>query len=331
MGLLHAGIFNQLESSTIIAAAERDRLTSNLFKTYVPLISIYNDYNEMFKQEDLDVVAIATPVFLHKPIIESALEHDCHIFVEKPLALNGEECQSVIHKRSDRKTLVGYNRRFLETFKLAKRIIDGSLLGMIKMLQSQMFVTQVLRREQGWRYDPAQSGGGAIIDLGTHVIDMLHYLIGPISRIHGVAQSMFSDKVDDYAAANLQFERGLAGSLEVSWSMRNYRLPEMKVAMQFDNGALTVTEKYIEIYSDIDNDFLNRGWNTFYLQDLTQGVPIDLGGPEYTEQDLHLLECIRNDEETLCNFREAAKTNFVVDAMYDSIKTGEMHKAHYKV
>ncbi len=331
MGLLHAGIFSQLEPSAFVAAAEKDKLTRNLIETYVPGIHVYSDYNEMLKQENLDVAAIATPVFLHKPVIESALENDCHVFVEKPLALDGEECRSVLRATSDRKTLVGYNRRFLETFKLAKRVIDDSLLGTINLLQSHMFVTQVFKREEGWRYDPANSGGGAIIDLGTHLIDMLHYLIGPISHIHSVARSIYSDKVDDYASADLQFEGGLIGSLEVSWSVRNFRLPEMKFTMQFDKGALTVTEKYVEVYSEVDNDFLNRGWNTFYLQDLTRGVPIDLGGPEYTAQDLHLLECIRNDEETLCNFREAAKTNFVVDAMYDSIKTGEVHRVHYEV
>ena len=74
MGLLHSGIFNQLESSTLVAVAEKDGLTSSLLKAYLPHTSVYRDYEEMFKREELDVAAITTPVFLHKPIVEAALE-----------------------------------------------------------------------------------------------------------------------------------------------------------------------------------------------------------------------------------------------------------------
>jgi predicted dehydrogenase len=331
MGLLHSGIFNQMESSTLVAAAEKDALIGNLLKAYVPHVHIYRDYKEMFRREALDLAAITTPVFLHKPIIETALAHDCHLFVEKPLALNGDECRSVLHDGGSLKTQVGYNRRFLETFKMAKRIVDDSLLGELKFLRSQMFETQVLRKEKGWRYDPAKSGGGVIVDLGAHVIDMLHYLIGPLARVQGITRSVYSDTVDDFASISVQFASGLAGSLELSWSVRHYRLPEMKIEMQFDNGTLTATEKYIELYSEADNPPIQQGWRTFHLQDLTAGVPIDLGGPEYTAEDAQLLECIRDDAEPLCNFNEAAKTNFAIDAVYSSIKTGETQKVRYGV
>jgi predicted dehydrogenase len=331
MGLLHAGIFNQLESSTLVAVAEKDGLTSNLLKAYLPHIRVYSDYEKMFKREELDIATITTPVFLHKPIVEVAREHDCHVFVEKPLALDGDECRSVLHLGGNAKTQVGYNRRFLETFAMAKRIVDNSSLGELKFLQSQMFETQVLRKEQGWRFDRSKSGGGVIIDLGAHVIDLLHYLVGPLSSVQGMGRSIYSDEVSDYASINLQFVGGCVGSLELSWSVRHYRLPELKIAMQFENGTLTATEKYIEIYSEVENGALKRGWSTFYLQDLSAGVPINLGGPEYTAEDVQLVDCIQNDTEPLCNFREAAKTNFVIDAIYESIKTGETQTIRYEV
>jgi hypothetical protein len=87
----------------------------------------------------------------------------------------------------------------------------------------------------------------------------------------------------------------------------------------------------IEIYSEVDTDVLQRGWRTLHLQNLTKGVPINLGGPEYTVEDAELLACIRAGDEPLCNFQEAAKTNFVIDAIYDSVNTGEMQSVHYGV
>jgi predicted dehydrogenase len=276
-------------------------------------------------------VAIATPVFLHKPVIDSALDNDCHIFVEKPLALNGEECRALLRASTDKKSQVGYNRRFLETYKMAKQILDDSVLGELKYVQSQMFETQVLRKEGGWRFDPSKSGGGVIIDLGAHVIDMLHYLVGPLASVHGAARSVYSDAVDDFASIALQFANGLTGSLELSWSVRHYRLPEMRILMQFDKGTIAVTEKYIEIYSEEAGGSLKQGWNTFHLQNLTKGVPIDLGGPEYTAEDAQLLDCIGDGNAPLCNFHEAAKTNFVIDAIYDSTNTGQTKKVQYGV
>jgi len=331
MGLLHAGIFNQLAPRGFVAAAEKDKLTRNLVKAYMPQTNVYSDYEEMFEREELDIAVITTPVFLHKPVVDSALENDCHIFVEKPLALNGEECRALLRTGTNKKTQVGYNRRFLETFKMAKQILDDSVLGEPKYVQSQMFETQVLRREEGWRFDPSKSGGGVIIDLGAHVIDMLHYLVGPLARVHGSARSVYSDSVDDFASIALQFADGLTGSLELSWSVRHYRLPEMRIVMQFDEGTIAVTEKYIEIYSEVDGGSLKRGWSTFHLQDLTAGVPIDLGGPEYTAEDAQLLDCIGNDGAPLCRFQEAAQANFVIDAIYHSINTGETKKVDYGV
>ena len=101
--------------------------------------------------------------------------------------------------------------------------------------------------------------------------------------------------------------------------------------MEFDEGALTVTEKYIELYSEVGRPQLRQGWRTFHLQDLTKGVPIDLGGPEYTAEDAQLIDSIGNGAEPLCNFKEAAKTNFAIDAVYASIQTGETQKVRYEV
>ena len=60
-----------------------------------------------------------------------------------------------------------------------------------------------------------------------------------------------------------------------------------------DEGVITATEKYIEIWSEVEDDLLKKGWNIFYKQDLIKDVPINIGGPEYTLEDLHLVTCIR--------------------------------------
>lgn len=329
MGLLHTGIFNGLRNCNVDAIAEKNKFMVSVLKKYLPKIKVYKDYEKMFNVETLDAVAITTPVFLHKSMIESAIDHDINIFVEKPLSLNGVESQSILQRKIDKKTHVGYCRRFMETYQFLKSIIDEHILGAVNFFQSQIFVEQVFGKEKGWLYNPEKSGGGVMMDLGSHAIDMFHYLFGDLNSVHAIGKSIYSESVEDYASLNIKFKNGILGSLQASWSMKNYRLPELKFNVQFDRGMATVTEKYVEIYSEVETKQLKKGWNTFYKQNLAQDIPLDIGGPEYTAEDLHFLECIRNDTETLCNFSEAAKTNFVIDSVYSSISHEKRKKVSY--
>jgi predicted dehydrogenase len=331
MGLLHSGIFNGLEESKVAAICEKDRMMSSTLKQYLPNINVHTDYEKMFEEEFLDLVVITTPVFLHKSMIEYSIDHGVNIFVEKPLAINFDECKSILKKNMEHKTLVGYCRRFMGTYSFVKEIIDKNILGKVNSFQSQIFVEQVFNKEKGWQYDPEQSGGGALIDLGAHAVDLLHYFFGDIKSVNSIGKPIYSGNVEDYVSSNFKFANDIIGSLEVSWSIRNYRLPELRFNIQLEDGAITVTEKYVEIYSEIENETIKKGWNTFYNQNLSKPVPINIGGTDYTAEDLHLLNCIKEDKNTLCDFREAAKTNLVIDSIYSSIQEEDVQKIDYGV
>lgn len=332
MGLLHAGIFSGLDISSLISVAEKNKLMNSILDRYLPQVNVYTDYEKMFKKEELDAVVVTTPVFLHKPMIEDAIDNGLHIFVEKPLAINGDECDSILSKRKKGIiTSVGYCRRFIETYRFIKDVIEKKLMGNVNSFQSQIFVEQVFRKENGWLYDPKMSGGGVLMDLGSHVIDLFHFLYGNIKSIQASSQKIYSEKVEDFASINFRFYNNILGSLQASWSMRGYRLPELKINIQFDEGTASVTEKYVEIYSEIESESLKEGWNTFYKQDLIKDVPLDIGGPEYTMEDLHFLDCILNGEESICNFNESSKANYALESAYSSIKDGGMKKVGYGV
>jgi len=329
MGLLHSGIFNNLDGSTLSAISEKDTFMASALKTYLPGIRVYQNYREMLEQEELDIAVITTPIFLHKEMIQDSMNQGLAIFVEKPLALNGKECRSILDKDYQNTTLVGYCRRFMETFNLAKTIIDKEYLGNINYFNSHLFVSQIFRQGKGWLYEPKMSGGGVLIDLGSHAIDMFHYLFGDIKILNAFAKSVFNKAVEDYVSVNLDFKRNVFGSLQVSWSTRNYRLPEFKIDMQLDSGSISVTEKYISIYSEVNADFIKKGWNIFHKQDLIKDIPIDIAGPEYTLEDLHLLTCAKKRVRTACDFKEAAKTNFVIDKIYSSAEGEKMERISY--
>ena len=330
MGLLHSGIFNNLDNSTLCAISEKDGFMASALKNYLPHIKVYQNYKEMLEREELDIAVITTPIFLHKEMIQDSMNHELAIFVEKPLALNGQECRSVLCKDYQNTTLVGYCRRFMETFNLAKTIIDKEYLGNVNYFNSHLFVSQIFRQGKGWLYEPKISGGGVLIDLGSHAIDMFHYLFGDIKLLSAFAKPVFNKAVEDYVLVNLDFERNTFGSLQVSWSMRNYRLPEFKIDMQLDSGSISVTEKYINIYSEVNAEFIKNGWNVYHKQDLIKDVPINIAGPEYTLEDLHLITCFKKKERTLCDFNEAAKANIVIDKIYSSANEEKIESISYE-
>jgi predicted dehydrogenase len=319
MGLLHTGIFNNLECTRITAITEKKKLISVLMKKYLSGINVYQDYQDMLDKEDLDVVVIATPVFLHKEMIEFAMKKNIHIFVEKPLVKNGVESNSLLQKPYLKKSLVGYNRRFIQTYNLAKKIIDNTLLGNVTFFQSYLFVSQVFTQGQGWMYNPYLSGGGVLIDLGSHAIDLFHYLFGDIEAVQGTSKRIYNKDVEDQVSLDLFLKNVPAGSLQLSWSVEHYRLPECRIDIHCEYGTIIVTEKYITINSERNVDFLKKGLNTYYKQNLTKSVPLDLGGSDYTLEDQHFIDCIMNGSDTRCDFHEAAKTNIVIDSIYSSI------------
>jgi len=307
MGILHAGIFNGLQQSELTAIAESKRLIRNAARKYLSAVNVYEDYKDMLEKEDLDIAVITTPVYLHKPMIIEAINHKLHIFVEKPLVLNGEQSKSIIKHKYNKRTMVGYDRRFMETYNFAKNIIKNNELGSPQYFLSSLFVTQRLNKGKGWKYDFQKSGGGVLMDLGCHALDLIHYLFGKIDSLHAFTKSVFDTNIEDF-----------------------YRLPEFKIDIQFDEGMITVTEKYIMIYSENRSESLQKGWNVFYQQQLAKNIPLNIGGHMFTREDQHFLECITEGKETICNFQEAAKTNFVIDGIYESAKNKTVEKINYE-
>ena len=329
MGLLHAGIFNSVTNSRLISIAEKGPLVCRALRGLLPSVRVYDDYSEMLDNENLDVVAICTPVFLHKSMVESALERRKHVLVEKPLAMDALQCQSIIERIENQKTMVAYCRRFMPTYQHLKQIIDSGDLGPPSSYIAHLFVSQVFGKLGGWQYDVGRSGGGVVMDLGCHAIDILLYLFGDLVSVNSRGFSLYSNAVEDFVSSDLESTDNLRGHMDLSWSVKGFRLPELKLVVNFENGVITATEKYIDIISKVDGSLVSKGRNLRSKQELAVSVPIDIGGPEYTLEDVHFLDCILNDREPLCNFYESSKTNAVIDAVYSSMSTGQSRIVEY--
>jgi predicted dehydrogenase len=315
MGIMHTGILSSLDGTAVKAVADKQDLILNFIRSTLPSVKTYKDYNEMIKKENLDLIYIATSTSLHIKMAKDCVDHGMPFFVEKPLGISVDDCMPLLDAVTQQPVInmVGYCKHFVDTFRKAKEIIDSDTLGDLIYFNSSMYVSQLFSKGKGWRYKKESSGGGVLNTLGAHLIDLLLWFFGDVSLVGGNIKSYYSRDVEDFVHSYLLFKSGLEGYLDTSWSMRNYRLPEIKIEVQGENGMLVATDDYVKIYLDGESC-----WTTHYKQDLYRGVDFDLGGPEYTLEDKHLIESIRNKRKTGIDIFDGFKVQKVIEAIYKS-------------
>lgn len=331
MGLLHTGILSSIKNVKICAIAEKEKIIVRYIKNLLPNVKVYEDYEQMLKVEELDLVYITTPVSLHFPIALSSIKNEIDFFIEKPLTTNIQESNRLCELLKNSKLVhcVGYNRRFISTFSKAKCLLDMGILGDIYYVKSSMYVSNILSKPTGWRSKKHLSGGGALLDLGAHIIDLLIWYFSYIHRVSGRVKSIYSGEVEDFAHVDIEFNNGIKGEIDTSWSVKGYRLPELNIEITGSNGKIRVNEDFIKVQLKDKVPYLDEQNMTIYKQSLSNGVPIDLGGPEYTRQDLHMIDCISTRSQALVNIFEASKTQSVIQAIYDSARENQMREVQY--
>jgi len=327
MGILHTGILNSLEGVNVTAIAEKENLVKKMFENVLPSVKIYDSYKRMLDEEDLELVFITTPTSLHVKMAEECVNRSVNFFVEKPLGVSGEECKTLIGKVKGNSVInmVGYCKHFVDTFRKAKEIIDSGELGNPIYLTSYMYVSQQFSKGSGWRYKKEASGGGVLNILATHLVDVLLWFFGDIMAVNSNIKYYYSKEVEDFVHSYLIFKNGLEGYMDASWSIRNYRLPEIKIEVQCERGMLVVTEDYVKYFSDKNSKF-----HVLYKQDLYKGVEIDIGGAEYTREDRYLVECVKNREPTALDVFYAYKVQCVIDTIYESVNKKELVEISYE-
>ena len=146
----------------------------------------YVRFDDLLKDKSIDALIITTPHSRHVPQIIAAAQAGKHVFVEKPLALSVESGRSAIEacRKANVVLAVGHNRRFTNSFKAIKELVDRGALGTILHAEAHFSWPGGLTYPKGyWRADPAEAPAGAMTATCIHMIDSLTHLLGPIERV----------------------------------------------------------------------------------------------------------------------------------------------------
>lgn len=180
---------------------------------------VYKTIDEMLVDEDIDAVYIATPPNVHKEYSIRCMEAGKIPYIEKPMALDFNECLEIekVSKEKNIPVYVAYYRRGMEKYIKIKEILDEGIIGDVRYVEYR----QIMKPEESdfnrdllpWRVRPEITGGGKFIDMGVHVLDILDYFFGHIIEVNGIATNLGGFyEVEDTVSASFMFENGVVGN-----------------------------------------------------------------------------------------------------------------------
>ena len=194
-----------------------------------------SNYEDLIKDPEIDAVIISLPTHLHLQCACEAAEAGKAIFLEKPVARNVEEAKSILSvaQRNSVKLMVGYPLRFNKTFLRVKEMISNGSLGDIENAQATYISSgPFFHRADGhspvpvpdWWFNSNLTGGGVLIDLGSHMINLVRWYFGEITNIRSYLGHRFNMDFEDSAMCLAKFESGTVAVVNVGWFSQEYYL-----------------------------------------------------------------------------------------------------------
>lgn len=176
------------------------------------------DPAEVINHPDVNVIYIATPPAYHAAYTIEAAKAGKPVYVEKPMARTYTECQKMIAACQENEVdlFVAYYRRVLPHFLKVKELLDTQAIGDVRFVKIDLFQPldlDLATDSANWRVDPEIAGGGYFHDLGSHQLDLLDFLLGPVKNAKGFSRNQTGYyKAEDIVSGVLEFESGVIGN-----------------------------------------------------------------------------------------------------------------------
>jgi predicted dehydrogenase len=278
----------------------------------------------------------------------AAAEAGKHVFCEKPLGRTAEESKAMLDavNKAGVKHMVAFNYRFVPAIRQAKQLIESGALGQIyhyRAVYLQEWIMPHYGTPMIWRLDKSAAGSGALGDLGAHIIDLGHYLVGDMKSVSAMTKTFIKERpyadgsgtgtvdVDDAFVAAVEFENGAVGTLEATrfaGGRKNHEVLEI-------NGEKGSIRFNLERMNELDvfwvgdepketqgftNVLISEAYHPWWEHWWPQGHMI---GWEHTfiHEVTHLLDCIVNDRDVApygATFEDGYKAAVVCDAILNS-------------
>jgi len=222
--LVHMPTLKKNKNCEIIAICDKDLRKLDYLKTRYDIKYHYDSYESFLANDEINAVIVATPNYLHSPMAIGALEYDKDILVETPIAINAEEAESMVKlaEKKGRILLPALSQRLRADVQLIKNFIDGGELGSLYYSKAGWLRGRADWSLAGWWGERIRAGGGVFLSLGTQILDIALWLLGPVKPISIVGtgyKRSEKNQVEDTAFALIRLEKKGILTIEVGFSM----------------------------------------------------------------------------------------------------------------
>ncbi|MFJ5718285.1 Gfo/Idh/MocA family protein [Neobacillus sp. NPDC093127] len=327
----HMNALNALkEFIEVISVSDVNIEAAKTLAEAVGAARIYSNYHELLSIKEIDAVVVTTPNFLHSTISIDALKAGKHVLCEKPLAINPVEAKKMIEtaKGQGKILMTALNNRFRDEVAVIKNDILQNKLGDIYHAKCGWVRRSGIPGWGGWFTNKSLSGGGPLIDLGVHMLDLTLYLMGDpkvvsvsaatyqkfghkgTTRARAVANPNGIYDVEDYVTAFIRLENGATINLDTSWAS-NIEKEKVFVQLLGDKAGVDLTNgNPLTYFTEEDGKEVNYQPNSSFVD-----------SNAHKNMWKHFYESIINQTAPLPSGERGLQINQILDAIYTSSLT----------
>ncbi|MFC6962483.1 Gfo/Idh/MocA family protein [Halocatena marina] len=313
MGQRHADLIRNTGHGVVIAGADIAQTAREEFEQRYG-ITAYSSHDELYEKESLDAVIVTTPNKFHETAVVAAFEQNINVLVEKPLAHTLDSARQIAKaaEASDAFGTVGFHSRFMPSATALRAYVERGDLGNITHTETNYVRRRGVPGRGTWFTSKEMAGGGALIDIGVHVIDLTLYLLGypDITHVSGTTRQEFGNReeynylhmwgedtsdgsdfdVEDSVTATLQTAQNQTISLDIAWAnngryKRDISLRGTDAGATFDtkNGDLTLHESrhvgvdhHVDLEITTDSPDSKQEQTDRFLSAVQTGEPLEI-------------------------------------------------------
>ncbi|NRF95725.1 Gfo/Idh/MocA family oxidoreductase [Paenibacillus frigoriresistens] len=313
MGSTHAAAYAAMDNVKLVGIVDiqTEKYVGLAQRLNAPIFATYED--AMTNIEQVDIVDICLPTYLHKIYVKKAANAGKHVICEKPLARNLEDAREIIEvcKQNNVKLFVGHVLRFFPEYKEAKAQLDQGAIGNPAIVRT----TRGGAFPQAWNhwYADFQNSGGLVLDMIIHDFDFLRWCFGDVERVYAKGLLGRGSYPLEYSLVTLRFVNGIIAHVEGTWSHESF-------SMKFEIAGKTGILDY-DSSKDQPLVAVSRGG-----RGSSGGVAVPESplkeNPYYTELK-HFLSCIEKGNDPIVSAEDAFEAMRIALAAIESMQTGQ--------
>lgn len=309
----HMDAIEKYAGTTLVAVADANPETSKEVSEARGATG-YTSHRDMIKAGGIDAVIVCTPPITHRDICLDFFEAGIHVLCEKPLSIDSPSAREMLSAADAAgvKFTMASKFRYVEDTTKARNMVRDGLIGELLVFEN-CFASPVDMSSR-WNANPAVSGGGVLIDNGTHSIDIVHYLLGPISELEVIEGKRYQKlPVEDTVTMVLRAQSGVVGRVDLSWS---HQLQRRGFVNLVGSEGVIVVGWQASAYCTDGKTWMKFGDGYDKVQ-------------SFVNQIDNFVKAIYDEEELLITSDDALASVEVIEAAYEALHGKKWQKINY--